>query len=72
MHMGNFLLSKLIGMASAARFSYPEKAENGWTGLCATGSMQSPIDLDPNMVPTIHAPITYKNYFNGKFNKVWK
>jgi len=31
--------------------------------------MQSPIDLNPAMVATVHSPITYKNYFNGHFNK---
>jgi hypothetical protein len=62
----------LIGMASGTSFSYPESAANGWTGLCGTGSMQSPIDLDPNMMAMIHSPITYKNYFNGHFNKVCK
>ena len=71
-HVDNCILFDLIGMASGVRFSYPESAANGWTGLCATGSMQSPIDLDPDMVATIHSPITYKNYFSGHFNKVCK
>jgi len=58
-----------LGMASGSHFSYPESADNGWAGVCATGAMQSPIDLDPNMAATVHSPITYKNYFNGHFNK---
>jgi len=65
-------LCLILGMASGAHYSYPESAANGWSGLCATGAMQSPIDLDPSMVATIHSPITYKNYFNGHFNKHFK
>ena len=51
-------------------WSYPENLASGWDGLCATGAAQSPIDLSPAMVATIHSPITYKHYFNGHFNKV--
>jgi len=43
-----------------------------WGGECEAGMMQSPIDLPTNMKATIHAPITYKNYFNGHFNKFYQ
>ena len=31
---------------------------------------QSPIDLDSSMIAEVHAPIDFRNYFNGHFNKV--
>jgi carbonic anhydrase len=55
----------IVSVEGAAK--YPEDAS--WGGACATGQMQSPIDLDPGMAATVHSPITYKNYFNGHFNK---
>ena len=62
----------VLGMTSAATgsFSYPESVANGWDGDCVTGTQQSPIDLDSSMTATVHAPIQYRNYFNGHFNKV--
>ena len=60
----------LIGMVGASSWEYPEDLGNGWTGDCASGTAQSPIDLDSSMTATVHSPITYKNYFNGAFNKV--
>jgi len=68
------VLAASIGMAAAAGggFSYPESVANGWTGDCVTGTMQSPIDLDSSMEATVHAPIEYRNYFNGHFNKFFK
>jgi len=68
------LLAASIGMASAASgsFSYPESTDNGWTGTCETGNRQSPIDLDSSMTAQIHAPINFRNYFNGHFNKFMK
>ena len=57
-------------MAGAAEWGYPEDAHHGWDGACIDGMNQSPIDLDSNMTATIHSPITFKNYFNGPFNKV--
>ena len=56
-------------MIYAANYKYPESISNGWTGLCTTGTTQSPIDLDPNMEATVHSPITYKNYFHAHHNK---
>jgi len=53
-------------------WKYPEDLGNGWSGTCQVGQMQSPIDLSSNMSPFIHAPITFRNYFNGKFNKHYK
>ena len=41
-----------------------------WGGECASGMMQSPIDLPTDMKAEVHAPINYRNYFNGHFNKV--
>ena len=60
----------LIGMVAASSYTYPESEDNGWDGTCVDGGMQSPIDLKSNMTATVHAPITFKNYFNGPFNKV--
>ena len=59
-----------MAAAAGGGFSYPESVANGWTGDCVTGTMQSPIDLDSSMEATVHAPIEYRNYFNGHFNKV--
>ena len=42
-----------------------------WGGMCASGSMQSPIDL-VNSKAEVHAPIQFRNYFNGHFNKHFK
>lgn len=59
--------------AVSAEWKYPEDLGNGWTGPCQVGQMQSPIDLSSTAVkPFIHAPITYRNYYNGKFNKHYK
>jgi len=33
---------------------------------------QSPIDLDSSMKAEVHAPINFRNYFNGHFNKFFK
>ena len=65
-----YLIGVVSGQFISSPFHYPESLANGWGGLCETGTKQSPIDLDPDMVPTVHAPITYKNYFNCAFNKV--
>ena len=59
-----------MAAAAGGGFSYPESVANGWDGDCVTGTMQSPIDLDSSMEATVHAPIEYRNYFNGHFNKV--
>ena len=55
----------LVILAShrTASWRYPESAANGWTGDCASGMKQSPIDLDENMYAWVHAPIEYRNYF---------
>jgi len=68
------VLAASIGMAAAGggSFSYPESVANGWDGVCVTGMNQSPIDLDSSMEATVHAPINYRNYFNGHFNKFFK
>jgi len=70
------LLAASVGMASAAgegaTFSYPESKENGWKGTCLKGDRQSPIDLDSSMKAQVHAPINFRNYFNGHFNKFFK
>ena len=50
-------------------WSYPESVANGWDGTCESGTMQSPIDLSTSMTANIHAPLTYRHYFNKKFNK---
>lgn len=65
------LLAFSIGMVSGSGsgFTYPESPANGWTGICENGTMQSPINLTHTMTATVHSPITYKNYFNGHFNK---
>jgi len=64
------VLALSLGLVSADNhFEYPEDPATGWAGLCETGMMQSPIDLDPHMVASVHSPITYKGYFNGHFNK---
>jgi len=42
-----------------------------WGGKCASGAMQSPIDL-ANSKAEVHAPIQFRNYFNGHFNKHFK
>jgi len=48
--------------------NYP--SDPAWAApLCATGMMQSPIDLDGAMKAEVHAPIQFRNYFNGHFNK---
>ena len=59
-----------MAAAAGGSFSYPESVQNGWDGVCVTGMNQSPIDLDSSMKATVHAPINYRNYFNGHFNKV--
>ena len=59
-----------MAAAAGSGFSYPESVANGWDGVCVTGINQSPIDLDSGMKATVHAPINYRNYFNGHFNKV--
>merc|ERR1719402_1356753 len=63
-------------MASAAgegaTYSYPESEANGWKGDCLNGDRQSPIDLDSSMKAQVHAPINFRNYFNGHFNKFFK
>jgi len=65
------VLAFSIGMVAGAGsgFTYPESPANGWTGTCETGMMQSPINLTHTGDARIHAPITYRNYFNGHFNK---
>ena len=63
-------LHLILGLASSASYSYPESVANGWDGACETGMMQSPVDLDSNLEATIHAPIKYRNYFNGQYNLV--
>ena len=59
-----------MAAAGGGSFKYPESVANGWDGVCVTGMNQSPIDLDSSMEATVHAPINYRNYFNGHFNKV--
>ena len=61
----------LVILAShrTASWRYPESAANGWTGDCASGMKQSPIDLDGNMYAWIHAPIEYRNYFAKADNR---
>ena len=56
--------------AGNEKYSYPESEANGWTGTCVDGMNQSPIDLDSSMKAEVHAPINFRNYFNGHFNKV--
>ena len=56
--------------AAGGSFSYPESVATGWDGVCVDGENQSPIDLPSSMTATVHAPINYRNYFNGHFNKV--
>ena len=53
-------------------FSTPQlyQDEPTWPGECATGLRQSPIHLDSSMIAEVHAPIDFRNYFNGHFNKV--
>lgn len=65
-------LALSVGLASSASYSYPESVANGWDGACETGMMQSPVDLDSSLAATIHAPIKYRNYFNGQFNLNFK
>ena len=57
-----------IGMVSATPKIYTPKGLP-WGGLCDTGMMQSPIDLKSSPA-TVHAPIQFRNFFNGHFNKV--
>jgi len=47
-------------------WSYPESTANGWDGLCATGTRQSPIELysDELPKPNIHSNIKFNNYFS--------
>ena len=65
-------LNLILGLASSAGdgYSYPESVANGWDGTCETGMRQSPVDLDSKLQATIHAPIKYRNYFNGQYNLV--
>ena len=56
-----------IGVVSATPQFYQDQAT--WPGLCGTGMMQSPIDLMSSPA-TVHAPIQFRNFFNGHFNKV--
>lgn len=63
------VLAFSLGMVGASTWDYPPSLANGWAGLCDTGMMQSPIDLDSAMTATVHSPITFRNYFNGPFNK---
>ena len=59
-----------IGMVSANPPLYQEGPDGlPWGGLCDTGMMQSPIDLMSSPA-TVHAPIQFRNFFNGHFNKV--
>ena len=59
----------IVGVVSARQCS-PYQNIASWGGDCATGMMQSPIDLPTDMTATVHAPITYRKYFNGFFNLV--
>jgi len=58
-----------VGIISANNHAELYQDTASWGGKCASGKLQSPIDLPTNMTAEIHAPITYKNYFNGHFNK---
>jgi len=62
-----------VGVISANPALYQDTMSGDWlTGSCMTGMMQSPIDLPTDMEATVHAPINYRNYFNGHFNKFIK
>merc|ERR1711962_311854 len=62
-------IAVFVGVISAQKHKdlYPDTAS--WGGECATGMMQSPIDLPSDMKAENHAPLNYRNYFNGHFNK---
>ena len=52
-------------------WSYPESTANGWDGLCATGTRQSPIELFSDSQntenlpqPNIHSNIKFNKYFS--------
>jgi len=66
------VLAISLGMVSANPPLYQEGPDGlPWGGLCDTGMMQSPIDLTSSPA-TVHAPIQFRNFFNGHFNKHFK
>jgi len=73
----NTIMLRLLAFAISAGVIYanPELYKEcgaDWMGECATGMMQSPIDLPTDMKAEVHAPINFRNYFNGHFNKFIK
>jgi carbonic anhydrase len=60
-----------LAISAGVVFSTPQlyQDEPTWSGECATGLRQSPIHLDSSMIAEVHAPIDFRNYFNGHFNK---
>ena len=63
-------ISWIVGVISADKHVELYEDTASWPGECASGMMQSPIDLPTDMKAEVHAPINYRNYFNGHFNKV--
>ena len=63
-------ISWILGVISANKNVELYEDTASWGGECASGMMQSPIDLPTDMKAEVHAPINYRNYFNGHFNKV--
>lgn len=68
--LATVVLAVSLGVVSANPAIYAQQGAD-WTGTCASGMMQSPIDL-AKMKAEVHAPIQFRNYFNGHFNKFFK
>merc|ERR1711962_1402609 len=62
-------IAVFVGVISANKNVELYEDTASWGGECATGMMQSPIDLPSDMKAENHAPLNYRNYFNGHFNK---
>jgi carbonic anhydrase len=69
--LASVVLAVSLGVVSANPAMYAQQGADWTKGMCASGMMQSPIDLT-TMTAEVHAPIQFRNYFNGHFNKFFK